>query len=131
LLDRPIIGTGISNQIRFVVRNELAKTIGQAIARWRTAHSMTQEGLAIALDVDPMTISRFERGVTLPSLLTLQKISVVFGISMAELVERPTKAADDKTKVFTALMLSLSDEEQTFFVETLQRYRLLFQRRER
>ena len=111
------------------MRNELAKTIGQAIARWRTAHCMTQEGLAIALDVDPMTVSRFERGVTLPSLLTLQKVSVVFGITMAELVEKPTKAADDKTKVFSALMLSLSDEEQTFFVETLQRYCLLSQQR--
>ena len=113
------------------MRNELAKTIGQAIARWRTAHNMTQEGLAIALDVDPMTISRFERGVTLPSLLTLQKISAVFGIAMAELVDGSSKAADDKTKVFAALMLSLSDDEQTFFVETLQRYRSLSQQRER
>ena len=112
------------------MRNELAKTIGQAIARWRTAHNMTQEGLAIALDVDPMTISRFERGVTLPSLLTLQKISVVFGISMAELLDTASKATDDKTKVFATLMLSLSDEEQAFFVETLQRYRQLFQQRE-
>jgi len=113
------------------VRNELAKTIGQTIARWRTAHNMTQEGLAIALDVDPMTVSRFERGVTLPSLLTLQKISVIFGITMAELLDRSSKAVDDKTKVFAALMLSLSDEEQVFFVETLQRYRSLFQQRER
>jgi len=113
------------------VRNELAKTIGQAIARWRTAHNLTQEGLAIALDVDPMTVSRFERGVTLPSLLTLQKISAVFGITMAELVDSPSKTADDKAKVFTALMLSLSDEEQAFFVETLQRYCSLIQQRGR
>lgn len=112
------------------MRNELAKTIGQAIARWRTAHSMTQEGLAIALDVDPMTVSRFERGVTLPSLLTLQKISVVFGITMAELLDTTSKASDDKAKVFSTLMLSLSDEEQAFFVETLQRYRSLLQQRE-
>ena len=113
------------------MRNELAKTIGLAIARWRTAHNLTQEGLATTLDVDPMTVSRFERGVTLPSLVTLQKIAGVFGITMAELLDMKSKASDDKTRVFTALMLSLSDDDQAFFVETLQRYRSLLQQRAR
>lgn len=113
------------------MRNELAKTTGQAIARWRTTHNMTQEGLAVALDVDPMTVSRFERGVTLPSLLTLQKISIVFGVTMTELLEEPSNLADDKAKVLIALMRSLSEEEQAFFVETLTRFRLLVQQREK
>ena len=126
---RPIIGACITHQIRSIVRNELAKTIGQAIARWRTAHNMTQEGLAVALDVDPMTVSRFERGVTLPSLLTLQKISIVFGVTMTELLEEPSDSADDKVKVLIALMRSLSEEEQAFFVETVTRFRSLVQQR--
>ena len=128
---RPIIDACITHQIRSIVRNELAKTTGQAIARWRTTHNMTQEGLAVALDVDPMTISRFERGVTLPSLLTLQKISIVFGVTMTELLEEPSNLADDKAKVLIALMRSLSEEEQAFFVETLTRFRLLVQQREK
>ncbi|QKV58512.1 MAG: hypothetical protein HT580_16100 [Dechloromonas sp.] len=49
-----------------------------------------------------------------------------FGITMAELLDT-TSRRDDKAKVFSTLML---DEEQAFFVETLQRYRSLLQQRE-
>lgn len=113
------------------MRPELAKTIGQAIARWRTAHVMTQEELAVALDVDPMTVSRFERGVSLPSLLTLQQIATVFGASMAQILEdvpaqRPAPVATGSSVVMLAsLMKSLSADEQAFFIDTLKRYRVL------
>lgn len=113
------------------MRLELAKTIGQAIARWRTAHVMTQEELAVALDVDPMTVSRFERGVSLPSLLTLQQIATVFGSSMAQILEdvpaqRPAPTATGSSALMLAsLMKSLSADEQAFFIDTLKRYRTL------
>jgi transcriptional regulator with XRE-family HTH domain len=118
------------------VRPELAKTIGQAIARWRTAHAMTQEELAVALDVDPMTVSRFERGVSLPSLLTFQQIATVFGASMAQMLEDvpvpvplPAPAtAGDNSAMLASLMKNLSPEEQAFFIETLKRYRALVRR---
>ena len=116
---------------RSTVRPELAKTIGQAIARWRTAHAMTQEELAVALDIDPMTVSRFERGVSLPSLLTFQQIATVFGASMAQMLEdapvpSPVPApARSNSATLASLMKSLSPEEQAFFIETLKRYRAL------
>jgi transcriptional regulator with XRE-family HTH domain len=118
----------------FTVRPELAKTIGQAIARWRTAHAMTQEELAVALDVDPMTVSRFERGVSLPSLLTFQQIATVFGASMAQMLEDasvplPVPApAKSNSATLASLMKNLSPEEQAFFIETLKRYRTLVRR---
>lgn len=114
---------------RSTVRPELAKTIGQAIARWRTARGMTQEALAVALDVDPMTVSRFERGVSLPSLLTFQQIATVFGASMAQMLEDVPvplpAAAESNSAMFTSLMKNLSPEEQAFFIETIKRYRTL------
>lgn len=116
------------------MRPELAKTIGQAIARWRTAHGMTQEELAVALDVDPMTVSRFERGVSLPSLLTFQQIATVFGASMAQMLEDvpaplPAPAtAGDNSAMLAALMKNLTPDEQAFFIETLKRYRALVRR---
>ena len=116
---------------RSTVRPELAKTIGQAIARWRTAHAMTQEELAVALDIDPMTVSRFERGVSLPSLLTFQQIATVFGASMAQMLEDvpvplpvPAPTANSSA-MLASLMKNLSSEEQAFFIETLKRYRAL------
>jgi len=92
---------------------------------------MTQEELAVALDVDPMTVSRFERGVSLPSLLTLQQIATVFGSSMAQILEdvpaqRPAPAATGSSALMLAsLMKSLSADEQAFFIDTLKRYRAL------
>ena len=119
---------------RSTVRPELAKTIGQAIARWRTAHAMTQEELAVALDVDPMTVSRFERGVSLPSLLTFQQIAAVFGASMAQMLEdvpvslNAPVATGSSSAMFVSLMKNLSPEEQAFCLETLKRYRPLVRR---
>jgi transcriptional regulator with XRE-family HTH domain len=92
---------------------------------------MTQEELAVALDVDPMTVSRFERGVSLPSLLTLQQIATVFGSSMAQILEdvpaqRPAPTATGSSALMLAsLMKSLSADEQAFFIDTLKRYRVL------
>jgi len=90
---------------------------------------MTQEELAMALDVDPMTVSRFERGVTLPSLLTFQQIAITFGVSMAQMLEdAPAPAVGDES-IFVSLMKSLAPEEQEFFMETLKRYRVLVRHR--
>lgn len=111
------------------MRRELAQAIGQTIARWRTAHDMTQEELAIALDIDPMTVSRFERGVTLPSLVTIQQLAEVFGVSMAQMLEDAPSPDSRDTQVIAALLKSFSRGEQDFVIETLKRYRLLARRR--
>ncbi|TXR40695.1 helix-turn-helix transcriptional regulator, partial [Ectopseudomonas mendocina] len=66
------------------MRQELAATVGKIIARHRTAMGITQEQLSLALDVDPITISRFERGVSLPSLLTIQRLCEIFGVSFSQ-----------------------------------------------
>lgn len=110
------------------MRRELAQSIGQTIARWRMAHDMTQEELAIALDVDPMTVSRFERGVTLPSLVTIQQLAGVFGVSMAQMLEDAPSQDSSDTQVIAALLKNLSRGERDFVIETLKRYRLLVQR---
>lgn len=105
------------------MRQELAHAVGRTIARWRTARGMTQEELAVALDVDPMTVSRFERGVTLPSLLTVQQLAGVFDVSMAQMLEdAPAPEAGD-AKVIAALMKNFSHGEREFVIETLKRYR--------
>ncbi|WP_294361344.1 helix-turn-helix transcriptional regulator [Propionivibrio sp.] len=107
------------------MRNELAKTIGRTIAQWRTAAEMTQEELAAALDIDPMTVSRFERGVTLPSLATLQHISDTFGVSMAQMLEDvPTPSTEDASAI-ARLMKRLTLEEQKFLIDTLRRYQAM------
>lgn len=113
------------------MRRELAQTIGRTIARWRTAHDMTQEELSIALDIDPMTVSRFERGVTLPSLVTIQQMAGVFGVSMAQMLEDVPSSESGDTQVVAALLKNFSRGEREFVIETLKRYRTLVRSKRR
>ncbi len=115
------------------MRHELAKTLGRTIAKQRNSLRMTQEELAVALDIDPMTVSRFERGITLPSLLTLQQIAEVFGVAMSSLLanEVVQQGSAEESAVIVRLVQGLSADEQAFVIETLKRYRALQKKRAR
>lgn len=105
------------------MRHELALAIGKTIANWRGTQGITQEQLALALDVDPVTVSRFERGVTLPSLPTLQRMAGVFGIPLARLLQgAPQERGRNEADTLHALMVSLSAAEREFIVDTVKRF---------
>lgn len=83
---------------------------------------MTQEQLALALDVDPVTVSRFERGVTLPSLPTLHRMADIFGIPLARLFEDAPQEKQNYGSTLSALMCNLSSIEQEFVLDTVKRF---------
>jgi DNA-binding XRE family transcriptional regulator len=83
---------------------------------------MTQEQLALALDVDPVTVSRFERGVTLPSLPTLHRMADIFGIPLARLFEDAPQEKRTDAETLGVLMVSLSQTEKDFVFETVKRF---------
>lgn len=62
---------------------EFGKALGAQIKRSREAKGFTQAQLAIALGKSVETISNFERGRTIPSLLTLNNLAGKLGISIA------------------------------------------------
>ncbi|MBA1264500.1 helix-turn-helix domain-containing protein [Stutzerimonas stutzeri] len=115
------------------MRQELAATVGRIIARHRTALGITQDQLSLALDVDPITVSRFERGVTLPSLLTIQRLCEVFGVSLSQFftedAEPPTAAKLDDSTALLVMLGSLHEEERAFAIDTLKRFCRLAARR--
>lgn len=104
------------------MRHELAFAIGKTIARWRTSQGMTQEQLAFALDVDPVTVSRFERGVTLPSLPTLHGMAGVFGVPLARLLDDAPQAERTEADTLAALMCNLSVAEKNYVLDTIKRF---------
>lgn len=109
------------------MRQELARTVGRIIARHRSALGLTQEQLSVVLDVDPMTISRFERGLTLPSLVTVQRLAEIFGVSLGGFFEdlQPAEKADAELQRIAVLLESLEEREREFIVDTLTRFCLL------
>ena len=83
---------------------------------------MTQEQLALVLDVDPVTVSRFERGVTLPSLPTLHRMARIFGIPLARLFEDAPQEKRNDAEVLDTLIGSLSKAEKDFIFDTVKRF---------
>lgn len=61
------------------------RLIGKQVAKIRKERGMSQAQLAEAIDVAPETISRLERGVSIPSLNTLENISQALDISLKDL----------------------------------------------
>jgi transcriptional regulator with XRE-family HTH domain len=62
------------------------KSFAPRLRRARKAHRWTQAELAKRLRVHEMTVSRWERGVELPSLPVLDRIARVLGLSIEELI---------------------------------------------
>lgn len=61
--------------------------LGQRIAAARRARGMTQEDLAEALTVGPMTVSKWERGINVPELRRLADLSAALGVPSGWLVD--------------------------------------------
>lgn len=64
----------------------IEKVIGVRIAKIRKDRELTQAKLAEMVDTTVETISRLERGVSIPSLKTLEKISRALHIHIKELL---------------------------------------------
>ena len=62
-----------------------AKEIGREIRRLRTDRGLTQEALATALNVSPQTVSKWERGNSVPDVQLLPELAVFFGVTIDQL----------------------------------------------
>jgi transcriptional regulator with XRE-family HTH domain len=58
----------------------------------RRGSGLTQKQLAEALGVEPITVSRWERGVTSPSLPRLRRIAELTETTVSDLVRTPDAA---------------------------------------
>lgn len=102
-------------------RNKLAKRLGQNIMRWRKALELTQDQVALKLEVEPETVSRFERGATLPSIPTLARLAEVLGATMAQLLEEKTPPPFTGGEKIAAWLAPLSKRDQTFVLDIMAR----------
>lgn len=61
-------------------------TLGNKISDLRRQHNMSQDELAMKVNVSRQTISKWENDVVLPDVYNLRKVAEVFGISVDELL---------------------------------------------
>ena len=68
---------------------KLKKQIGANIASYRKRMGLTQAGLAEKLNYSDKAVSKWERGESVPDVLTLSQMAELFDITVNELVEDP------------------------------------------
>lgn len=98
----------------------LARRLGANISSRRRARKWSQEDLAERLGVASETVSRFERGATLPSLLTLQQIAKMLRAPVAELLANSSEAPDDQAAVIATWISDLRDQDRVFVVDLVK-----------
>lgn len=67
--------------------------VGGRLRTARRSVGLTQKQLAEALGVESITVSRWERGVTAPSLARLRRIAEITETTVSDLVRAPDAAA--------------------------------------
>lgn len=91
---------------------ELRRRLGGKLREARLARRLTQNQLAEALDTDPETISRFERGATLPSLLRLLGLAGALGVTIGSLLGAASPRPQDEWEDLRQSLEHLSQEDR-------------------
>src|SRR5208337_595878 len=92
------------------------KIIGIRIAVLRKERDITQARLAELINVTTETVSRLERGVSIPSLQTLENISQALNVSLKELFDfEPRRVKQDSVEKeinrIVTFLRSMKEEE--------------------
>lgn len=68
--------------------------IGNNIAAFRKAAGLTQAGLAEKLNYSDKAVSKWERGESIPDVLTLSQLAELFGVTVNDLLKDPDVLPD-------------------------------------
>ena len=87
----------------------LRKTVAKNIAQYRKAHHDTQLDLATKLNYSAKSVSKWERGASLPDVSILSQIAELYGVSVSALIGeiQPPKESKPHYHMFI-LLLSLA-----------------------
>ena len=66
--------------------DQLARTIGKAIARYRQQAGLTQDEVAERLEIGGEAVSRMERGIVIPTVARLVELADMFQCEAADLL---------------------------------------------
>lgn len=98
----------------------LGVLLGRNIADRRNALGLTQAEFAERIKADTVTVSRFERGSHLPSLLRLEKIAGALGMPLAELLSQSTNLCTDQSLQIQGWIDDLSEPDRQFVREMVK-----------
>lgn len=109
------------------VKNKTTKLgilLGSNVAKRRKELGLTQAEFAQKVGADIVTISRFETGSSLPSLLRLERIANALGVPLAELLSQSTNLCTDQSLLIQGWIAGLSDRDRKFMLDMVQAWSL-------
>jgi transcriptional regulator with XRE-family HTH domain len=101
---------------------KLTTRLGRNIAERRKELALTQERLSELVNVDTETISRFERGVTAPSLATLETLAKQLEMTISELLDEVSPQPIEEAQRISAMMTRLKAKERGFLMALVKLY---------
>ena len=78
---------------------KLKYQLGANIANFRKHNGLTQAGLAEKLNYSDKAVSKWERGESMPDVLTLVQLAELFGVTVNELIADPDELPENPGKV--------------------------------
>lgn len=82
---------------------KLKNQLGANIVMYRKQNGLTQVGLAEKLNYSDKAVSKWERGESVPDVLTLVQLAELFGITVNDLLTDPDALPEDVGKVELAM----------------------------
>ena len=82
---------------------KLKSQIGANISAYRKRAGLTQAGLAEKLNYSDKAVSKWERGESVPDVVTLAQLAEQFGVSVNDLLVDPNELPEDAGKVQQAM----------------------------
>ena len=82
---------------------KLKSQIGANISAYRKRAGLTQAGLAEKLNYSDKAVSKWERGESVPDVVTLAQLAEQFGITVNDLLVDPNELPEDAGKVQQAM----------------------------
>jgi transcriptional regulator with XRE-family HTH domain len=100
---------------------KIAKSIGRAVSSKRKAKGFTQGFVAETIGVEPETISRIERGVTLAPISRLADIADVLKCPLSDLLRDGSPRTTDRALSVSAQLQTLSEADTRFVMEIIDK----------
>lgn len=108
--------------------SDLPQRLGRNIAKRRKQIGWTQAHLAERMKMEPESISRFERGATLPSLATLELLAGELNITIADLLAEYSDSAYSEAQRISGWLSKLQPEVKKTVLDGLQKLCVLLSR---
>ena len=101
--------------------DQLARTIGKAIARYRQQAGLTQDEVAERLEIGGEAVSRMERGIVIPTVARLVALADMFQCEAADLLTQASNRPSDQALHLNQLLTQLDGEDRLLVVDLIER----------